>query len=62
LIVKKNPNVILLGTEYGIYTTDNITISSPNWTKDNEGMGNVPVYMLTQQNFYTYNTPNYGVI
>lgn len=62
LIVKENPNVILLGTEYGIYTTDNITISSPNWTKDNEGMGNVPVYMLTQQNFYTYNTPNYGVI
>jgi hypothetical protein len=62
LIVKENPNIILLGTEYGIYTTDNISLTSPSWSADNEGMGNVPVYMLTQQNFYTYGTPNYGVI
>ncbi len=62
LIVKENPNIILLGTEYGIYTTDNISLTSPSWSADNEGMGNLPVYMLTQQNFYTYGTPNYGVI
>ncbi len=62
LFVKENPNIILLGTEYGIYSTDNITASAPSWSADNEGLGNVPVYMLTQQDFYNYDSPNYGVI
>ncbi|MFY9418808.1 MAG: T9SS type A sorting domain-containing protein, partial [Bacteroidales bacterium] len=26
------------------------------------GLGNVPVYMLTQQDFYNQGSPNYGVI
>lgn len=62
LFVKENPNIILLGTEFGIYSTDNITVSSPQWSADNEGLGNVPVYMLTQQDFYNQGSPNYGVI
>ena len=51
-----------MGTEFGIYSTDNITVSSPQWSADNEGLGNVPVYMLTQQDFYNQGSPNYGVI
>ncbi|HQP90513.1 MAG TPA: T9SS type A sorting domain-containing protein, partial [Bacteroidales bacterium] len=62
LFVKANPNIILLGTEFGIYSTDNIAATSPSWSADNEGLGNVPVYMLTQQDFYNYGSPNYGVI
>lgn len=44
-----NSGTVLLGTEYGIYATDNITASSPQWTAENTGLANVPVYMLWQQ-------------
>ena len=51
LIVLDHPNQVILGTEYGIFTTDNITAANPVWTIENTGQLNqkVPVFMITQQ-------------
>ena len=49
LIEMKEGNIVLIGTENGIFTTENISASSPNWTADFTGMGNVPVFELHQQ-------------
>ncbi|MFN3950773.1 MAG: T9SS type A sorting domain-containing protein [Thermaurantimonas sp.] len=45
----QNPNQVLVGTEYGIYSTADITAATVVWNRENEGMGNVPVFMLRQQ-------------
>jgi len=49
LIEMKDGNIAIIGTEYGIFTTSNISASSPNWEKDDQMMGSVPVFELKQQ-------------
>ena len=50
LIPLNNSQTALVGTEYGIYTTDNINSAAPVWTKSNTGIDDmVTVYMLYQQ-------------
>lgn len=44
-----DPNMAIVGTEMGIYTTDNIHASSPQWTESTTEMGRVPVFDLKQQ-------------
>lgn len=44
-----NPNLVIIGTEHGIFMTENIKDSSPNWTKMQDGMQSVPVFQLSQQ-------------
>ncbi|MDX5426549.1 MAG: T9SS type A sorting domain-containing protein [Bacteroidota bacterium] len=43
-----NPNNIIIGTDLGVFTTDDISAASPSWTQDNNGLANVPVFMLKQ--------------
>jgi len=58
-----NPNRVILGTEFGIFVTDNITVPSPQWATDTDGgLPNVPVYDLKQQTFMFPGVTNYGVI
>ena len=45
VIDRADPNLIILGTEFGVYATDN---GGSTWTKNANGMGNVPVYALRQ--------------
>lgn len=52
-----NSGTVLIGTEYGIFSTEDITVSSPQWTAENTGLANVPVYMLWQQ-IYDFNNEN----
>lgn len=40
---------VIIGTEYGIYSTSDITVSNPVWTAENNGMPRVPVFMMRQQ-------------
>lgn len=47
LIELNNSNLVILGTEYGIFFTENI--STPNWINDNGPMGRIPVKVLLQQ-------------
>lgn len=55
LIEMQHKNNVIIGTDYGIYSTDNIV--SGNWAQDNSGVGTVPVFMIKQQT--TYQPPVY---
>jgi hypothetical protein len=46
-----NPDQVIIGTESGVYVTDNINGSSTVWTYQNQtnGPGLVPVYAVRQQ-------------
>ncbi|MFO8053561.1 MAG: T9SS type A sorting domain-containing protein, partial [Bacteroidales bacterium] len=54
LIPMWHSNSVMIGTEYGVYATDDISVSSPDWAEENNGMDRVPVYMFDQQ---TQNLP-----
>ena len=45
----KDSRQVIVGTEFGTFATDNILASSPTWTSQNNGMPNVPVFMIRQQ-------------
>lgn len=50
LIEMNRSNYVIIGTEFGMFATENITASNPSWTEINEGIGGrVPVFMLRQQ-------------
>ncbi len=50
VILWNSSQKVVLGTEYGIYTTEDITAGSPTWTEQNaNGMARVPVLQLRQQ-------------
>ncbi|MCX6258090.1 MAG: T9SS type A sorting domain-containing protein [Bacteroidia bacterium] len=59
-------NRAIIGTEYGVFITEDITSSSPVWQDENiNGMQNVPVLMLRQQLFTNngeHGVSNQGVI
>ncbi|MDD5508208.1 MAG: T9SS type A sorting domain-containing protein [Bacteroidales bacterium] len=61
LIELNNSNRIILGTELGIWSTDNAGTNTV-WINENEGMGNVPVFMIKQQRLAQYPISNYAVI
>ncbi len=42
-------NLVIIGTEFGIYVTDNINATQPVWVEENDNVGRVPVFMLRQQ-------------
>jgi len=48
LIEMNSSNRVIIGTDYGIFTTENLG-SSTDWTQENSGMGEVPVMMIRQQ-------------
>ncbi|MFP4470579.1 MAG: T9SS type A sorting domain-containing protein [Bacteroidales bacterium] len=51
VIEMENSNYIILGTEYGIYTTENPE-GNVSWTAENTGMGIIPVFQIKQQTVY----------
>jgi hypothetical protein len=42
-------NLVIVGTENGIYVTNNIGSGNPTWVAENNNLGGVPVFMLKQQ-------------
>lgn len=63
LIEMTNPNKVLIGTEFGIYMTTNITATTPVWTEENDGgIARVPVYDLKQQVYMFPGVTNFGMI
>jgi hypothetical protein len=46
-----NPDndLVFVGTEHGIYVTNNIDATNPTWVAENNNIGGVPVFMLKQQ-------------
>jgi hypothetical protein len=58
-----NPNTAILGTDFGVFSTNDISAASPTWTVQNSGTGNVPVTMIKQQSnpgLYYARPNNYG--
>ena len=56
IIEMDNSNVAFIGTDKGVYKTENFTSSAPNWVLYNEGIDvDVPIFKLYQQtkNFKT---------
>ncbi len=56
LIPMHNSDMLIVGTEFGIFSTDNLSAGSPSWSKYTAGddMVDVPVVSLVQQ---IYNFP-----
>ena len=50
-IVERDPStdIIIIGTAYGVFSTDNIAGSSTNWVSNNSEIGTIPVYDICQQ-------------
>jgi hypothetical protein len=40
---------VIIGTEFGVWSTDDITATSVEWSKDNDGFAEVPVFDLVQK-------------
>lgn len=59
-----NPKMVIIGTEYGMYATQDITKSEAliEWTEENNGMPRVPVFMIRQQVYNYPGVTNYGAI
>ena len=49
LIEMTNTSMGIIGTEHGIFVTDDISASSPVWMRQDSLMGSVPVFQLVQQ-------------
>lgn len=62
----ENPNTVIIGTEYGVYSTRDITAGSPSWADENiDGLQYVAVYDIDQQrweNSEEWGVYNHGVI
>lgn len=50
LIEMNHKKYVVIGTEYGMFTTEDITAANPTWVEENQGIGGrVPVFMIRQQ-------------
>ncbi len=48
----RNRNEVILGTEYGVYSTNDVYAATPEWASENKnGMEIVPVFQIRQQAF-----------
>ncbi|MFH2141076.1 MAG: T9SS type A sorting domain-containing protein [Bacteroidota bacterium] len=54
LINWDNSKTVILGTEYGVFSTQNIISSPVTWEVENNGMPNSPVFMVRQQIFENF--------
>jgi hypothetical protein len=61
-----NNNQVIVGTEYGVYSTSNIYAETPEWASENRGgMEIVPVFQVRQQTFQNsaeFGIENHGII
>jgi hypothetical protein len=50
-LFEMNPDndLVFIGTEFGIYVTNDIESGNPTWMAENNNLGGVPVFMLKQQ-------------
>lgn len=48
-VIEMSTGKVIIGTEHGIYMTDDINASSPTWVAQRNPMGDVPVMELKQQ-------------
>ncbi len=49
VIEMNHDNTVIVGTEFGVFATENIHSASPQWTEENIGLAHVPVHAVKQQ-------------
>jgi photosystem II stability/assembly factor-like uncharacterized protein len=59
---KGNSAYAVIGTEFGIFSTDNINAASPTWGADNAGLARVPVFTLKQYRTNKSSTADKNVV
>jgi len=59
---KADASNAIIGTEYGVFSTDNINAALPNWGADNSGLARVPVFTLKQYRTNKSSTADYTVM
>ena len=62
IIEMHDKNNAIVGTEWGIYSTSDLSSSAPTWAPDMANMGNAPVTAIAQQTTQAYPMLNYGVV
>ncbi|MEI6456118.1 MAG: T9SS type A sorting domain-containing protein [bacterium] len=62
LIEMHDNNRAIIGTEYGVFSTSNLTGSAPEWSLELLNMGDVPVTQIKQQTLDHYLIKNLGTI
>jgi len=55
---KANAGNVIIGTEHGIFSTENIAAAAVSWTEENNGMVRVPVFAITQYRTENSSTPD----
>ena len=62
----RNSSEVMLGTEYGVYSTSDVYAGTPEWASENRnGMEIVPVFQIRQQKFANnaeFGIENHGMI
>jgi len=62
----RNRNEVVVGTEYGVYSTSDVFAGTPEWASENKnGMEIVPVFQLRQQRFDNnaeFGIENHGIV
>lgn len=53
-------HIVMVGTEMGVYVSNNVNSTQPTWTAENNTIGGVPVFMLKQQTLRKDNDTIYG--
>ncbi len=62
VIIWNNSQQVMIGTDKGVWFTEDITASSPTWVQQIDGMANVPVSDLRQQIHPNGWIPNNNVV
>ena len=57
-----DPNMVILGTEFGIWATEDITAGSVAWSDETNENGYVPTYAIRQQQLTREEASNSGVL
>lgn len=61
-IIELHGNNAIVGTDVGLFSTNNLSSGNPQWAADMTNLGNVVVTDIGQQTMKDYHIMNYGVI
>jgi hypothetical protein len=62
IIEMHDKNNAIVGTEWGVFSTSDLSSSSPTWAPDMANIGNTPVTAIAQQTTQAYPMLNYGAV
>ncbi|MDD4603628.1 MAG: T9SS type A sorting domain-containing protein [Bacteroidales bacterium] len=61
-LIELNGSNAIVGTDVGVFSTDNLASGSPEWGSNMENIGDVIVTDIQQQKMHDFHIQNYGVL